>query len=653
MTGTAHFPNLFSPIDIGSVTLKNRIVLTGHHTHLAHTTVSDRLIAYLEARARGGTGLIITEVAGIHETARYAGDQLMVTSDECVPGFQKLASACQSHGAKVFGQLFHPGREVLMSEDGTAAVAWAPSAVPGERRHVMPREMPVDMIHEVIEGYGRGTGYLRQAGFDGVEIVASHGYLPTQFLNPISNRRSDEFGGDLEGRLRFLRLVAEACRAAAGDMVVGLRISVDEQGPLGLGADDILEACERLDQEGLLDYFSVVLGSAASLGSSIHIVPPMEQDHAYVAPFSAKMKARVSKPVLVTGRINQPQDAEQILANGEADLCGMTRAQITDPELAQKAKSGKTDDIRACIGCNQACAGHGLGGYSISCIQRPESGRELKYGGRPPVQRPKKVFVAGGGPAGLKAAAVAAERGHEVTLFEKSPRLGGQVNLAQALPGRAEFGGIITNLERECQLAGVRVHRNTPVDAALLSSECPDALIVATGAKPFRPAIEGDEDAHVVDAWQVLLGEANVGGSVAIADWRCDWIGLGLAEKLLRDGCRVRLCVNGVQPGEMIQQYTRDSRIGTLHKLGVEIVSHARLIGVDEDTAYFQHSLSGEAILCEGTDTLVLALGHSSDQAIEAELGGYAGEVLRIGDCLAPRTAEEAVFEGLKAGFDL
>jgi len=260
----------------------------------------------------------------------------------------------------------------------------------------------------------------------------------------------------------------------------------------------------------------------------------------------------------------------------------------------------------------------------------------------------RRVLVAGGGPAGMKAAAVAAERGHQVTLCEASPRLGGQALLAQLLPGRAEFGGIVTNLEREMALAGVVVRRNRTVDAALVRELAPDAVIVATGARPRRPPIEGGEAAHVVDAWQVLRDEVNVGASVVVADWRCDWVGLGIAEKLARAGCRVRLCVNGYMPGQTIQQYVRDNWVGILHKLGVEIIPYVRLFGADGDAVFLQHTTSGEPVICDGVDTLVLAQGHDSVAGLEQELADFGGELHLIGDCLAPRTAEEAVLEGLR-----
>jgi NADPH-dependent 2,4-dienoyl-CoA reductase/sulfur reductase-like enzyme len=414
---------------------------------------------------------------------------------------------------------------------------------------------------------------------------------------------------------------------------------------------EALEAMQALD--GTLDFYNIVVGSSASFGGAVHIAAPMAIEHGYVAPFAAAAKARVKTPIFVAGRINQPQDAEKILASGQTDMVGMTRALICDPEMPDKAQAGRLDDVRACIACNQACIGHFHLGYPISCIQHPETGRELVYGKRKPIAKKKRILIAGGGPGGMKAAAVAAERGHDVTLYEASERLGGQALLAQLLPTRAEFGGIITNLTREMELAGAKVVTRTKVTRALVEELKPDAVIVATGAKPRAGEIEGIETGHVVNAWQVIRNEVNVGASVVIADWRCDWIGMGIAQMLARAGCRVRLAVDGYMPGQRIHQYVRDQWWGELQKLNVEIIPLARLYGVDGDTVYLQHATSNEPIVLEDVDTLVASLGHERVNALEDELDGWAGELHLIGDCLTPRTAEEAVFEGLKVAAEI
>ncbi len=646
--------HLFSPISVGGLEIKNRILSTGHDTSLpTDGMVNDALVAYHEARARGGAGLIVSQVVGVHETARYTSHILMGVSDECISGLAELADAVHVHGCRLFVQLFHPGREIMESQDGTTPVAYAPSETPSERFHVIPRAMSRAMIAEVVDGYGQTARRVREAGADGVEIVASHGYLPAQFLNAQINRREDEFGGSFDNRLRFIREVCAAVRNQTGPgFVVGMRISGDEKDPEGLTEATSLEAIVALEPE--IDYVNVIAGTSASLGGATHIVPPMLIENSYVAPFAAAVKANVSIPVFVAGRINQPQDAERVIAAGSADMCGMTRAMICDPQMANKAREGRFDDIRACIGCNQACIGHFHKGYPISCIQHPETGRERAYGAPEPAKHPRKVMVVGGGPGGMKAAAVAAGRGHEVTLFEAGPRLGGQALLAQLLPGRSEFGGIVTNLSREVELSGAQVVTGTSVDRAFIEKEAPDAVIVATGGKPRWPHnAELGEEVHVVDAWQVLKEQVNVGASVVIADWRCDWVGVGLAEMLAESGCHVRLAVNGLHAGELLPFYVRDMAAARLHRLGVETITYARLYGADADTVYLQHTASGEPVVIDNVDTLVLAQGHSPENALLDALEDLGTEVIAIGDCVSARTAEEAVFEGLKAAWVL
>jgi 2,4-dienoyl-CoA reductase-like NADH-dependent reductase (Old Yellow Enzyme family)/thioredoxin reductase len=647
------FNHLFQPLRIRGCTLKNRIMSSGHDTTLpVDGTVNEPLLAYQEARARGGAGLIVLQVSGVHETARYTNHVLMATHDSSIPGYRSVAEAVHRHGTMLFAQLFHPGREMAEADGGLLNVAYAPSAVPNERFHVMPQALKKALIEDIVRGYGDAARRMHSAGLDGVEIVASHGYLPAQFLNPRVNLRDDAYGRDAQGRLRFLReLIADIRSKVSRDFVVGLRISGTEFDDAGLTEDEAFDAVSDLGDS--IDYVHLTVGTSASLGGAVHIVPPMSFKTGYVVPYAARIKRQSRIPVFVTGRINQPQDAEAILAAKHADVCGMTRALISDPEMPNKAARGALEDIRACIACNQACIGHFHKGFPISCIQNPVSGRETRYGSMPPAVRRRKVMVVGGGPAGMKAAAIAAQRGHHVTLFEAQRRLGGQALLAQMLPGRAEFGGIVTNLQREMELHGVQVHRSARVDPAKVASEAPDVVLIATGALPYRPAFPQEGALQVVDAWSVLRGEATAGQSVVVIDWRADWIGIGIAEHLAQQGRTVRLAVSGIAAGETLPLYVRDQSAASLHKLGVKVLTYMRLYGSDADSVYLQHIGSGEAVVIDKVDTLVLCTGHTPVDELSEVLAAMNVESHVIGDAASPRTAEEAVYEGLKVAAEI
>ena len=648
------FPALFSAFEIKGKTFKNRLFLPAHGTGYAERGgVGDQGFAYYQARVSRGIGLLITEASQVVALEGQKYPQLSFATDDCIPRVQRLAKLCAEHDCRYFAQLYHEGRARAHSLDGSQEVAHAPSAIPDERHHIMPREMPISMIADLTSCFAAAAKRAHQAGTDGVELLVGMGYLHAQFLSPRTNVRSDAYGGSIEGRVRFLRETLIGMREATDDeFIIGIRIAGEEYDPDGLRLEDALDSAKSLDREGLLDFVNVCAAGTHGLSGATNIVPPMFVEPGPTLPYAEAMRKAVSVPILTAGRINQPHQAEHALASGQADMVGLVRAFLTDPEFAIKASEDRPDDIRACIACNQACIGHRHSGHGISCIQFPESGRELEYGQRAPVAKRKRIAVVGGGPGGLKAAVVAAERGHDVVLYEKSRRLGGQALLAQALPGRSEFGGLITNLEREVERYGVDVRTNTSVTAATMLDSRPDAVVVATGATPYLPPGEFDE-AHSVTAWDVIENRANVGKSVVIADWRCDWIGLGLAEKLASEGCDVTLCVNGEMAGQSIQSYVRQVWIGRLHKLGVRVVPYVRLFGADSSAVYMQHVMTEEAVVFDDIETLVLAYGHQSELSLYEELGEHFEDLHAVGDCLSPRTAEEAVLEGLRVGASL
>jgi len=647
---SATFPNLFSPFRLKTAEIRNRIFSTGHDTYLPENGLpSDALIAYQRARAKGGAGLIIIQVVGVHESSRYTSELLMGTSDECIPHFRRLIDAIHAEGTKVFVQLFHPGRELLGRPEGVIQTAYAPSLSPSERFRVVPRPMSRDFIGEIIEGYGATAARMAEAGADGVEIVASHGYLPAQFMNAKVNRREDDYGGPLENRLRFTHEVIAKVRASTpDDFIIGMRFSGDERDVDGLEETETLAIARAL--KGGLDYLNVIAGTSASAAGAVHIVPSMANAHAYLAPYAAQVKQATGSPVFVAGRINQPQEAERIVAQGAADMCGMTRAMICDPDMPAKALAGRSEDIRACIACNQACIGHFQLGLPISCIQHPETGRELMFGSLEPAKRSRHVVVIGGGPAGLKAAAVAAERGHDVHLYERSMHFGGQARLAQLLPHRAEFGGIITNLVREAERAGARLHNRSAFNLEDLHQSGAEAIILATGSQPVKPEMEAGGGIDIVHASDILESNAKVGSRVVIYDWLADWIGVGIAERLAQEGAHVRLAVNGICAAASIQNYIRDEANARLFRLGVEVLPWMRLYGAEDRTAYFLHTAAQEAVVMEDVDTLVLACPNRPVDDLAQGARAQGLELHLIGDCLAPRTAEEAVYEGLKAG---
>ncbi|HJE78517.1 MAG TPA: FAD-dependent oxidoreductase, partial [Brevibacterium epidermidis] len=440
-------------------------------------------------------------------------------------------------------------------------------------------------------------------------------------------------------------------------VVVGLRISGEEKTEDGLVATEILNLIEHLDSlraddVDCLDYFSITAGDSSTLQGAVHIVPSMQIDPGYATSLSEQVKKITDKTVMVAGRINQPHEAETAIAEGRTDMAIMTRAMICDPEIANKSSADNVDEIRACIGCNQACIGHFQQGVPISCIQYPESGRELTFLPRPKVRTRRKVLVIGGGPAGLKAAAVAAEQGDDVVLCEKEPRLGGAVLLAQELPYRSEFGGAATNLSAEAARAGVDIRTSAPATQNLVTEVAADHVIIATGAEQRMPALEVADDAFVIGARDYLReGPDLPAGRVLVTDWKGDWIGLGIALRLAEAGRHVSLATAANFAGAAIQQYTRTLLVSQALRSGrIAFINDARLVGVDADTGYLQSTLCEVVHEVSGVAATIVS---AAPRSVPVDLDFGAASVTVIGDAVAPRTVEEAVYEGLTAATDL
>lgn len=634
------FKHLFSPLTIGSFTVRNRIVSTPHHPLLTDPDglPGDREIAYWVGKAKGGIGLIQSHVHGIHSSIEGMGD--VFAQPQALAKFRKAAEAIHEHGAKFVGQLWHPGSQ------GSAffTAPWAPSPVPQPTSWAMPHEMTADEVNDVIAGYARGAAVLREAGVDGAEIHGAHGYLITQFLSPLSNLRDDEFGGDFERRLNFPLKIIEAIRREVGhDWTVGMRISGDEMTEAGYTAEDFARMIPFLTANHQLDYLSVSVGIYRSMDT---IIAPMYYPGGAFVYLAALAKEQLDIPVICIGRINDPVMAEQILENRQADLVGMTRANICDPELPNKAREGRLDEIRHCLGCNEACWGHVMRGQPISCAINPVIGREQVWGEIRRSPQAKRVVIVGGGPAGCEAARVAAAEGHSVTLFEASDALGGQTNIAAKGPGRTDFAEVGRYFSVELKRLGVDVRLNTRASVDDVLALRPDAIIVATGGTPRVPEhIEGIGGPNVVQAWDVFNGTAVVGQKVVVLDDEHHIQGLNVAELLASQGKEVQLLTREFEVGRHVEPNTRMATLRRVSDLGIRLrpTTWARAIGPDWIVTYHFYSLREER---EPVDTVVLACNINPDRALYDALAARHHNVQMAGDCAGARRLEMATFEG-------
>jgi 2,4-dienoyl-CoA reductase-like NADH-dependent reductase (Old Yellow Enzyme family)/thioredoxin reductase len=620
---------LFSPLRVGPVELANRIVSTAHQTSLVHDHVpTDDFVAYHEARARGGTSLIVLEATAVHASGLLTPHTLAGYRDEIVPGLRRVAEAVRLHGTRLFLQLFHGGREQIASPPRPPALA--PSSIPSLRFHVEPRALADDEIAAIVAGYARAAENAAEAGMDGVEVSAAHNYLAAQFFTPELNRREDAWAEPE----RFLLAVLDAVRSAAPKLALGVRLSADSEAARVVAG--------RL--AGHVDYLSLALGESSTYVGSSGIVPPPPIAENVIGGLTSRFQ--LERPLVATTRIVDPEEADRLIAEGRCDAVGMTRALIVDPDLPRKARSGRLEDVLRCIGCN-ACIAHYHAGTAIACTQNPRTGRERTLPRPERAPAPRRIVVVGAGPAGLAAAAEAGAAGHEVVLLERAGRTGGQIALAGTAPMHEELARSLgRNYER--LLRGVDLRLQTDADEGAILAIGAAAVIVATGARPYVPdlPLEGVE---AVQAWDVLAGLRPRGRRVVIADWGGDAAGLACAELLNAAGNEVTIAVGSAVLGETLHQYQRTLYAARLYRGGIRIEHHLELTGAGGDRVRFRNLFAPDVETRLAADLLVLALGRVPERGLAERLRARDLEVHEAGDCLSPRSAEEAVLEGTLA----
>ncbi len=644
------FPNLFSPLRIGRVEVANRISFSAHLTNLADDGLpSDRLMHYLAARARGGAGLIITEEQSVHPTDRAYEHLIEAFRPQVVPGYQKITRAVHAYETRIFAQLNHNGQQC--SGSLSRLPVWAPSPIPDVLYRETPKAMEPEDIVEVIEYFCRSAVHVREGGFDGVELQFGHSSLARQFMSPLTNFRSDEYGGAFENRLRFaVELIAAVRKTLGTDFTLGVRLCADELIPGGLTLDDAKQIAQYLQEKGGLDFFNLTLSTFYNLylvGGTLHL--PL----GYAVPLAAGIKEVATLPVFATGRINDPTLAERVLAEGQADMIGVVRGQIADPDFASKARQGRTEEIRYCIACNQNCYGRVGLNKTIGCVQNPAVGCEDTEGeaNLRPTLRKKRVLVVGGGPGGMWAAKTAALRGHDVTLVERGEELGGQILLAVKGAGREEFGVIVRNERNQLKHLGVPVELGVEMTPALLFDRSPDAVIVATGSRPKACPVGGADGPKVFNVWQVLMGQADLGENVVLIDYDGHHQATATAELLAELGKKVHVITSslfvGAELGPSQDLYLTRQRL--LQK-GVTFTPDFAVMEIKGTEIHGFNVYSNVWDVLGGYDSVVTAMGNDADDGLYFALKGKVPELYRIGDCVAPRRVDMAIHEGYMAG---
>ncbi len=674
-TAQSPYSHIWQPIGIGNVEVKNRILMTAMTSNYAEDhIISDRHIAFYRERARGGAALMITEQQGAYPYTKGSFHMGCSAFDKrSVPQYAKLAEAVHEYGARMFAQLagwgVHDKGAMIMDEWHPL---WAASRVQSILHHETPMVMGQEEIDQVIAGFGQSALHVKIGGLDGVELHGAHSYMLGQFLSPAYNKRTDRYGGSVRKRCQLVLDIIEEIRRRVGpDFVVGIRLTFDEfLGPAGITQEQAAEQLELFASTGMFNFFNISGGGYHTIH---YAAPPMTVPQGFMIPFGKHAKEIVGNRarVFIVGRIVELAMAENALAEGAADMVGMMRAMLADPFMMQKAREGREREITRCAGVYE-CGNRLFQNREVACMLNPVAGRERQWGTGTlrmvTAGDARRIVVVGGGPAGMRTAAVAGRRGHQVILLERQEVLGGHISLIRRLPTRGEWQTAIDNLMRDVESAGVDVRLNTTATPDALSSLDPEAVVCATGAhyektglSPYRPdreSIPGYMQDNVLDLASAvraaLADPCSLGKRVLILDETAAYLPFGLAELLANGGAEVEV----VTPHMFAAEETfRTSEMpflfGRLAKASVRITAQEMIDRIESDRAEIRGIWDGSTRTVAGINTFIIAVSRAPNDELHEQIKGSFKDVRRVGDALAPRRTAEVIYEGEKLGREL
>jgi 2,4-dienoyl-CoA reductase-like NADH-dependent reductase (Old Yellow Enzyme family) len=645
---------LLEPGRLGTLEVPNRIVRTAHGTRLygADRLINDDLIAYHANAVRGGCGLTILEIGTVH---RSSTGGLGVWSDQIISGYERLMAALRPLGGRVFQQLYHGGAQALPAQAGRPP--WSASPVQPNPAGTMPIAMDHAQIDEIVAAFADAAGRVVAGGLDGIELHFAHGYLVHQFISPLTNLRADEYGGDLRGRMRFPIEIVEAVRNRVGrDFPLGVRIST-ETVPGGTSVEEAIEIVAMLERTGQIDFVDISIGSYFRQEK---FIGGMYEPPGYMLPTSLPVAHSTRLPTIVTGRITTLIEAERLVAGGHSDFVGLTRAHIADPEIVRKTLSGRAAEVRPCIACDMCVASMYAGG--IGCAVNAGAGAERTRGDHhvSPAPRPRHVLVVGAGPAGLEAARVAAARGHQVTLLERSDRLGGQLRIAASAPSRGRLSALLDWFERELGRLEVDLQLGVEGDAELVREIGADTNVLAVGVQPRLDGVhlvspgepmELDRGAVLTSSWEVLSGALGAARRVTVIDDSGHYEAVAAAERLLADGAEVNYVTTldsllaklhtAFEPGPAVHRLRTSGRFS----LSVRTMG----LGFDGSSVDLRDIDGGES-WSHPADAVVFVSANPPDPALAAALSLGPAPLHVIGDALSQRHLRAAIGDGNRVG---